>query len=224
MKKKTPTLAVIIPTFNEMRTIGSILEVVRTWGKAAEIIVVDDGSTDKTRDAVKEFGNSVRLVAHGKNKGKSKAMHTGIRTAKADLVMFLDADLLGLTHKSLDALVAKAHTGADMVVGVRGTGHALSRQFRSFGGERVLRRDDLVTLMPQIEHAGYGVEVLLNTAYKKKRIAYVLLPFVSHQIKLEKQPLGEAIGSYMKEAVEVAPRHAWYLMTLVLARMKGLLG
>ncbi len=218
---KKRTLSVIIPTFNEMRTIGSVVEVVRTWGKADEIIIVDDGSTDKTRDVVREFGEAVRLLYHEKNLGKSRAMSKGAKTATGEYLLFLDGDLLGLTHRSLDAIFSPARAGADMVVGVRGTGHALSRQYKAFGGERVLRRADFLKLLPKLKDTGYGVEVILNDAYKEKRIEYVLLPYVSHQIKLEKYPFGEAIASYVKEAIEVMPRHAWYLIVLVISRIKG---
>lgn len=214
-------LSIVIPTYNEMRTIGSILEVARTWGKAREIIVVDDGSTDKTRLVVSDFKGSVRLVVNKKNLGKSEAMKRGILAARGAYIMFLDGDLLGLTHRVLDALVAPAvGGGADMVIGVRGAGHALSAQYKEFGGERVLRRRDLLNLLPEMSNTGYGVEVIMNSAYKDKQITYVLLPYVSHQIKLEKHPLGEAIVAYIKEAVEVVPRHAWYLMTFLVPRLR----
>lgn len=219
MKKRN--LSVIIPTYNEMRTIGSILEVIRTWGKADEIIVVDDGSTDKTRLVVADFGKAVRLIVHKKNLGKSEAMKKGVLASRGQHVMFVDGDLLGLTHRALDALVAPAFGGAaDMVVGVRGTGHALSARYKEFGGERVLRRRDLLALLPQMSNTGYGVEVILNSAYKDKQITYVLLPYVSHQIKLEKHPFGEAILSYTREALEVFPRHAWYLLTFFVSKFR----
>lgn len=209
---KKPSLSVVIPSYNEMRTIGSVIEIVRSWGKTREIIVVDDGSTDKTREVVGEFGASVRLISNAKNLGKSEAMRKGIAIASGEFIMFLDGDLLGLTHRALDALIAPAYAGgADMVVGVRGTGHPLSKQFRAFGGERVLRRSDVVALFPKMRKAGYGVEVVFNEAYKDRKIAYVHLPYVSHQIKLEKWPLGRAVASYVREGVEVIPRHIWHL-------------
>lgn len=212
MRKQS--LSVVIPTYNEMRTVGSIIEVVRTWGKAGEIIVVDDGSTDKTREVVGEFGASVRFMRNTKNMGKSEAMKKGVATASGEFIMFLDGDLLGVTHRALDALVTPAYAGgADMVVGVRGTGHRLSKSYPAFGGERVMRRRDITALFPKMKNSGYGVEVVFNEAYKDKKVIYVLLPFVSHQIKLEKQLLGEALVSYLREGVEVVPRHAWHWIT-----------
>lgn len=88
-------LSVIIPAFNEKATIREIVDRVRKTGLVHEILVVDDGSTDGTRDILREMEheNLVRVVLHEVNQGKGAAVTTGIRNAEGDVLMIQDADL-----------------------------------------------------------------------------------------------------------------------------------
>jgi glycosyltransferase involved in cell wall biosynthesis len=81
------TLSVIIPVFNEVKTIKEIIHRVQTTGLVDEILVVDDGSTDGTRDVLADLENSdsVRVVLHDANHGKGKAVRTGIQNS-SDLI------------------------------------------------------------------------------------------------------------------------------------------
>ena len=76
-------LSVIIPVYNEVESIQVILERVQTQKLAHEIIVVDDGSMDGTRDVLKKLDgkNSVRIILHEQNKGKGGAVRTGMAAA-----------------------------------------------------------------------------------------------------------------------------------------------
>ena len=90
------TLSVIIPAFNEERYIYELIQKVKlvqteTLGYEKEIIVVDDGSNDKTADLVKNFTN-VKLIQQ-KNKGKGAAVQTGVAQSKGDYIIVQDADL-----------------------------------------------------------------------------------------------------------------------------------
>jgi glycosyltransferase involved in cell wall biosynthesis len=90
------TLSVIIPCYNEVETIEGILERVMDVGLANEIIIVDDGSTDGTRDLLKaieaeEYPN-VRVVYHEHNQGKGAALVTGFTHATSDVFLIQDAD------------------------------------------------------------------------------------------------------------------------------------
>lgn len=85
----------------------------------------------------------------------------------------------------------------------------------------MIRRQDMLGLLKEMKHTGYGVEVVLNKAFEKKHIEFVKLHYVSHQIKLEKHPLHLAISSYIREAFEVLPRHLWFsVIALVRNRRK----
>ena len=90
------TLTVIIPCYNEAETIEPVLERVEAVGLANEIIIVDDGSTDGTRDILEriEAANhpKVRILYHTHNQGKGAALVTGFRAASSDIFLIQDAD------------------------------------------------------------------------------------------------------------------------------------
>jgi glycosyltransferase involved in cell wall biosynthesis len=90
------TLSVIIPCYNEVNTIEPVLHRVMAVGVASEIIIVDDGSTDGTRDVLKrieaEGYPGVRIIYHERNQGKGAALVTGFAHAGSDVILIQDAD------------------------------------------------------------------------------------------------------------------------------------
>lgn len=89
-------LSVIMPVFNEQPTIETIIARVEAVGLADEIIIVDDGSTDGTRELLQNICDQkehINLILHESNKGKGAAVRTGIDAARAELVLIQDADL-----------------------------------------------------------------------------------------------------------------------------------
>jgi glycosyltransferase involved in cell wall biosynthesis len=89
-------LSIIIPVFNESDTIEEIVRRVNKIGLADEIIVVDDGSTDGTREKLRALAveyENLRIFSHARNAGKGSAVRSGIREATGDLLLIQDADL-----------------------------------------------------------------------------------------------------------------------------------
>jgi len=89
------TLSVVIPAYNETATVESLLRRVREVPLNLEVIVVDDGSVDGTRDLLKELEHELidQLIFHEKNAGKGAALRTGFARATGDVVVVQDADL-----------------------------------------------------------------------------------------------------------------------------------
>ena len=88
-------LSIIIPCYNESKTINSLIEAVKKSPvKKKEIIIVDDGSKDGTRDILSELNDpEVRVIFHAQNQGKGAALRTGFNEAKGDICIVQDADL-----------------------------------------------------------------------------------------------------------------------------------
>lgn len=112
-------VSIIIPVYNEQEGIAVVLKELRNLdlGGQFEIIVVDDSSTDRTAEILKDFSNEVQVIRHEKNMGYGAAIKTGIRHAKSDLVVITDADGT-YPNQEIRRLVEemKEH---DMVVGAR---------------------------------------------------------------------------------------------------------
>ena len=88
-------LSIIVPVFNEKTTIEEILHRVIKTGLVYEIVVVDDGSQDGTREILARLDgqSGIRVVLHDRNQGKGAAVRTGISQAKGDVILIQDADL-----------------------------------------------------------------------------------------------------------------------------------
>ena len=90
-----PYLSVLIPAFNEERTLGQVVEAVLKVPLDLEIVLVDDGSTDETWAVMQTYANGdrVRAVQHVANRGKGAAVRTGLDNARGQVVLIQDADL-----------------------------------------------------------------------------------------------------------------------------------
>lgn len=92
-------LSIIMPCYNERATIAEIISRVRANAPDAEILVVDDGSHDGSRDILRQLSDgdsptpNLRVIYHDKNGGKGAAIHTGIAAATGDVILIQDADL-----------------------------------------------------------------------------------------------------------------------------------
>jgi len=119
-------LTVIIPVYNEVESIQVILQRVHATKLVQEIIVVDDGSKDGTRDVLQKLDGKkgVRIILHEKNKGKGAAVRTGMAAAKGDVLLIQDADL-EYDPRDYSQLLEPITEGlADVVYGSRFLGRA----------------------------------------------------------------------------------------------------
>jgi len=114
-------LTVLIPVYNEVKTIREIIKRVQAVHLADEILVIDDGSTDGTRQALLDLDpqDSIRVILHPKNQGKGAAIKSGIQNAAGDVILIQDADLEYDPRDYPDLLAPLNEHIADVVYGSR---------------------------------------------------------------------------------------------------------
>ena len=154
-------LSVIIPVYNEVKNIEEILKRVQATKLAEEVVVVDDGSQDGTRDILKGLDGkkNVRVILQEKNQGKGAAVVIGMHAAKGDVLLIQDADL-EYDPRDYPALLQPIEEGlADIVYGSRflGAAHRVAMFWHQVANQ-------LLTLMTNILYNSILTD--METGYK----------------------------------------------------------
>jgi hypothetical protein len=170
----------------------------------SEVICIDDGSTDQSWNELKKFEEDITLIHFCENRGKGQALATGIRRARGDLVVFIDADLANLSEGHIETLLSPVlNNEADVVLGYLKRGE-MPNLAAPLTGQRVYYRKDLLPHLDRIAPSRFGVEILLNGLFRDRRVKMVALRDLAGLTKVEKRKPIQALREYGKEAIEIS--------------------
>lgn len=102
-KGSDKSVSIVIPAYNEEATVAKVVSVARKLSYVTEVIVVDDGSTDRTVEEAENAGATV--ISHIMNEGKGSAIKTGFKNSHGDIVAFIDADVSNFTSEKIDKII-----------------------------------------------------------------------------------------------------------------------
>lgn len=219
MPFEKPRVAAIIPAYNEADRVVAVLETIAGSQSVGEVLCVTDGCSDDTAAQVAAFiaargpdATTVRLFELTQNIGKGGAMAHGAHHTDADVLLFLDADLIGLLPSQVDEMLEpmlRESDPADMTLGLFGAvrggplGWWLSwchRATPSITGQRAIRRD-LFLSTPGLTRSRFGVEAAITRWVQSDpslKVDFVYLHSVTHPIKEEKLGLIRGSRNRMK--------------------------
>jgi len=195
-------VSVIVPAYNEEKKIGHMLKSLIKSPYVNEVIIVNDGSTDNTLQIIKKFKNYL-LVDLKKNHGKGYAIAKGIQKAKGDIIIFLDADLMGLNDTHIRKFIDILISGKNGVVIGYSNNIKIDKLFLPLSGQRAYWKKDLLPYLKEITNKGYGLELFLNYIFRNKKIKLFPLHGVKHALKYEKQAYDMVAKLFLIESFDI---------------------
>lgn len=200
------SVVAIIPALNEEKTISNIIETLKKIKLVDHIIVVSDGSTDNTANVARKCG--VDTIELEENIGKGGAMKVGVMKSTEDILLFLDADLIGLTIEHVINLITPVlNNKVEMTLGLFKNGKVktdLAHKLTPFlTGQRALTRalfEKIANIEDDLDITRYGVEALLTKFATENNIPYekIDLPNLTHVTKEKKMGFAEGFKSRVK--------------------------
>lgn len=217
---KEEKIAAIVPAYNEEATIGNVLKVLLASPELDEVIVVDDGSTDKTAQISREMG--VKVISLAKNQGKGQAMREGVKATQAEIIVFLDADLIGLSLEHISLLVQPVlKNEVAMTVGLRRHRTKIRElsvridPLLALSGIRAIKRFIFENLPPKLTK-GFAIETALNHYCQVNQlpVRYVELRGLDNILKEKKWGLIKGFLIRLKMMWEVSKTRVLILIWL----------
>jgi glycosyltransferase involved in cell wall biosynthesis len=197
--------AAIVPAFNEEKTVGDVVRTLVASKVFDEVIVISDGSDDRTAQVAREAGATMvhELPFHkGLGKSKGQAIEHGVTHTDANVIAFFDADLIGFTPEHAKLVVGPVLAGTrSMNAGWRDRGpvvNFLQRFMPLIGGERAMERQIFETI-PNRFVRGFMIEAATNYYCRANGLPYggTLLPGLTMRKKYQKVGWPRAIKEYV---------------------------
>jgi len=207
-------IAAIIAAYNEEKTIGPIVKTLVDSKRFRDVIVISDGSTDRTAELARENGASLVHQFPWKH-GKGAAMMHGVSHTDAPLIFFCDADLHDLSVAHVDKVLKPVLEGKlSMCVGIRDRGPflmKLSAHLPLIGGERALDRQVFEDI-PDKYLQGFMVETSMNYYCRSRKLPYgtVELPGLTIVRKMQKVGFWKGLIEYIHMGYQI-----WKAMAMV---------
>lgn len=205
---KADRIAAVIPAFNEEKTVGAVVRAFKACPLIGEIIVVDDGSTDRTEEeAVRAGADAVLKLPE--NVGKGEALRQGAAATTAGILFFCDADLLGLSPENVAEIAKPVIEGRYvMCTGLRDRGPLLTRLIAHLpliSGERALKRSVIEGVPPRFLQ-GFRIEIALNYFCRANGLPYGSVPTrgVRNFRKMEKVGFLRGLAGYLEMIRQIA--------------------
>lgn len=202
------SVAAIIPAYNEEKTIGSVIQTLQDSILIDRIIVVSDGSEDGTVEEASRF-SGIEVIELPINTGKGGALKAGLDYCKDDVIIILDADLIGLTPAHVESLLLPViNNKAMMTVGIFEKGRMatdIAQKMAPFlSGQRALRREILENIS-DLDLSRFGFEMALHQHVENNDmiVEKVPLPDLSHVMKEEKLGMVKGLSARAKMYWEI---------------------
>ncbi len=199
-------VAAIVPAYNEEKTIAHVIDVICSCSLVDEVIVVSDGSKDRTAAVARHTGATTFQLEM--NRGKGGAMLYGVEQTDASVLVFLDADLIGLTKEHVEQLVLPVLNGINVMhVGVIDRGPFVTRLMHVLpliSGQRAMKRSVIESVPPRFLQ-GFMIEPALNYACRSKkwRIGISDLAGLDIRRKFQKVRPVKAVIQYLRMSAQI---------------------
>jgi glycosyltransferase involved in cell wall biosynthesis len=188
-------VASIVPALNEEKTVANVLKTLLKSEEIDQVILVDNGSEDKTAEIGEQLG--VKLIRARDKKGKGEAMRKGVENTEAQIIVFFDADLIGLKNEHIKKLVEpvlkdKAAMSVGLIkgrlVGMPGL-MAKIDDLAAIAGQRAMKRS-VFENTPFRFIKGFGVETALNYYCQKNKLVVELVALRGLKVVIKEKKWG----------------------------------
>ena len=212
-------ITAVVPTYNEENTIGNVLNALKSCNLVNKIIVINDGSTDRTVEIVKQ--HNVRIINIDNNIGKGQAIKRVCSNLKTGILFLCDADLIGFNQYHIKKILEPLLEGkAIMSIGLRDYGKLQNflfymKIFPLISGERAIVYSVFKEILKSKYFHGYGMEAVMNHYCKKNKLHVESKVLSYNQIWKTKKFKRDGIKALIKQSLYI-----WYICFILKIKSK----